>query len=163
MGHRTWIYHKTEQPKIIDSDERDKYFEDGWDDSPAKFISLKDFDIDPDDAIAVQNLGETVQGIVDAMNGALNLDEMEASEIKEYAHMHFGKEVDVEKDIEELRVEVRAMIDGKKAEVIPIIKKMKAPALVKYAKDKFGQDLDKKLGVKVLRVEVQAMIDGNSE
>jgi len=163
MGHRAWIYHKTEQPKIIDSDDMEEYKEEGWRESPAPFLSVKDFDVDPDDMVAVQQLGDTVQGVVDALNGALNLDEMDIEGLEEYALEHFGQEIDAEKDIDELRVEIRTMIDGKKAEVVPIIKSMKAKALIKYAKDNFGQDLDKKEGVKALRVSVQAMIDGNSE
>jgi len=163
MGYRTWIYHKTEKPKIIDSDDYESFHEEGWRDSPAPFLSVKDFDVDPDDMAAVQQLGDVVQGIVDSLNGALNLDEMDVEGLEEYASEHFGQEIDVEKDIDELRVEIRAMIDGKKAEVVPIIKSMKAKALIKYAKDNFGQDLDKKQGVKALRVAVQAMIDGNSE
>jgi hypothetical protein len=30
MGYRTWIYHKTEAAKIIDSDDRPGYEDEGW-------------------------------------------------------------------------------------------------------------------------------------
>ena len=80
MSSKRWIYHETEKPKIIDSDKYESFYDDGWRDSPACFIKVADFDVDPDDDVAVQNLGDTVQGVVDALNGALNLDEMPVEE-----------------------------------------------------------------------------------
>ena len=93
MGNRTWIYHKTEEPQIIDSDDVETYHADGWRDSPAPFLDIKDFDIDPEDAVSIQQLGDTVQGICDSMNGALNIDTMTDLELEEYASEHFGKDI----------------------------------------------------------------------
>ena len=112
MGHRTWIYHKTEEPKIIDSDDRESFFEQGWRDSPAPFIKLADFDVDPDDQVAVQQLGDSVQGVADALNGALNIGEMDKDELIEYASESYGKDLDGRKGVKKLRVDVQAMIDG---------------------------------------------------
>jgi hypothetical protein len=112
MGHRDWIYHDTEQPKIIDSDEMESYKEDGWRESPAPFIKIADFDIDPDDSVGIQQLGDTVQGVTDALNGALNIDEMDKDQLEEYALENFGIDLDKRKNEDKLRDEVRAMIDG---------------------------------------------------
>lgn len=34
MGHPCWIYHDTEGPQLIDSDQRGEYFKAGWRDHP---------------------------------------------------------------------------------------------------------------------------------
>ena len=162
MGNRTWIYHTTEEPKIIDADDKESFYEDGWCDSPAEFINLKDMGVDPDDVIAVQQLGDTVQGIVDSLNGALNLDEMNMMDIVKYASDHFGMELDIKKDISELRAEVLDAINGQKAEVPVMIKKMRKSALIEYASKHYDADLDDSKKVGELRAEVQAMIDDNS-
>jgi len=109
---KRWIYHETEQPKIINAHEYDSYNDDGWEDSPAKFINLKDFEIDADDPIAVQQLGDTVQGVTDALNGALNVDKMTKDALEEYAEEHFGEKLDMSMKIKDLREAVQAMIDG---------------------------------------------------
>ena len=40
-----WVYHETEQPKIIKADEFDKHLTDGWDDNPARFVKFEDIGI----------------------------------------------------------------------------------------------------------------------
>jgi hypothetical protein len=85
---KRWIYHATEEPRIIDAEDYSQYELNGWADSPAKFIKTTDCGIDPDDAMGVQVLGETIAGINDRLNGELNLDEMDESELKEYALKH---------------------------------------------------------------------------
>lgn len=37
MSYKIWIYHKTEDPRIIDSEEWERYKEQGWSDTPATF------------------------------------------------------------------------------------------------------------------------------
>jgi hypothetical protein len=90
---KCWIYHAEKEPMIIDSDEAENYYSDGWADSPAKFVKTTDFGIEPEDKVSVQQLGETIEGVKDMANGALNLDEMKDKELKAYAKMHFGKEI----------------------------------------------------------------------
>lgn len=34
----TWVYHKTESPKLVMSAEAEELYKDGWADTPAKFI-----------------------------------------------------------------------------------------------------------------------------
>jgi hypothetical protein len=85
---KCWIYHATEEPRIIDADDKEQYYLNGWADSPAKFVKTTDFGIDPNDAAGVQLLGETMAGIDDRLNGELNLDEMDRTELEEYALRH---------------------------------------------------------------------------
>jgi len=41
MGHPQWIYHRTEEPRIIDSDDLAGYVEEGWATTPATFRQSK--------------------------------------------------------------------------------------------------------------------------
>ncbi len=85
---RTWIYHKTKSPKIIlVNDPIPK----GWSITP--ICKTTDFDIDPDDVIGVQNLGQTIEGIKDCLNGVLNLKEMKVGQLKAFAQKHFGTSI----------------------------------------------------------------------
>ena len=70
---RTWIYHATKKPKVIKSDEFELFESQGWADSPAKFAKIVDFGVDEDNAQQVQALGEAIDGVKDAANGALNI------------------------------------------------------------------------------------------
>jgi hypothetical protein len=112
MGFRTWIYHETEEPKIIDSDDFEKYQKEGWEDTPAKFIKLDDFGVDPDDHIAVQQLGDAVEGVSKSLNGALNIYKMDKDELEDYAREHYGTELDKRQKLKTLRKQVQVLIDG---------------------------------------------------
>lgn len=41
MGYRTWVYHKTQEAKIVDSDEREALEEEGWRDHQDKADKAK--------------------------------------------------------------------------------------------------------------------------
>ena len=112
MGYRTWIYHETEEPKIIDSDNYELFHKEGWRDSPAPFIKVADFDVDPDDTAAVQQLGDTVQGVANSLNDGLNIGKMDITQLVEYASEHYGVELDDLKGVRQLRKEVKALING---------------------------------------------------
>lgn len=112
MGFRTWIYHETEEPQIIDSDEYEGYEADGWRDSPAPFIKIADFNVDADDQVGIQQLGDSVQGVADQLNGALNINEMDNDELEDYAIEHFGIDIDKRLKVKANRKAVQAMIDG---------------------------------------------------
>jgi len=71
---KQWAYHKSEAPKIIDSDEWETYLDAGWADTPAAFINLNDMGVDPDDPVAVQKLGEAIETIKDEVNTIANVD-----------------------------------------------------------------------------------------
>jgi hypothetical protein len=112
MGYPTWIYHETEEPKIIDSDNYELFHKQGWRDSPALFIKIADFDIDLDDVVGIQNLGDTVQGVANSLNDGLAVGKMDITQLVEFASEHYGKELDDTKGVRQLRKEVKAMING---------------------------------------------------
>lgn len=91
---RTWIYHKTEEPKIVYQHQAQDYFDKGWADSPARFVKLKDVGIDETDPIQVQQFGESMEGVKNAVNDALNLDDMTKRELVNYAKEHFDTDLD---------------------------------------------------------------------
>ena len=112
MGHRTWIYHATEEPKIIDSDDFESHEEDGWRDSPAFFLKPEDFSIKDGDKKSSQDAADAIEGVKDSLNGALNLKHMNRSKLDEYASEHFDMEPDPTKSHKKVLKEVRAKING---------------------------------------------------
>lgn len=48
MGQPTWIYHATEAAKIVDSDECEQHYKEGWADSPAAFKDEPETTSEPD-------------------------------------------------------------------------------------------------------------------
>lgn len=90
---KCWIYHATEEPKIVEAEDAQAFYDDGWKDSPRYFVKTTDFNVDPDDEVKVQQLGESIEGVKDALNGALNLGEMSHKDLDEYADIHFGREL----------------------------------------------------------------------
>lgn len=110
---KTWIYHKTEEPKVINSDEFEGYKAEGWADTPAGFIHIvNDFGIDKDDALAVQQLGETIQGVVDSNNGALNLETMTKKELEAYGRKHLDIELDCRKSKGFLVKQIKSLLEA---------------------------------------------------
>lgn len=87
--YKTWIYSKTEEPKVILFSEFDKYKEDGWADSPAAFLDLTIMDINVDNQAEVQSLGEMTVFMGDMHNWILNIDTKTVKEIKAFALEHF--------------------------------------------------------------------------
>lgn len=112
-----WIYHATEAPIIIKCSEFEEYEDKGWKDSPAHFIKTTDFGIEPDNALGVQALGETIEGVKDAANGALNIGSMSKNELEAYALKHFDIDLDKRKKAATLRQEVNDLIGAEYIEV----------------------------------------------
>jgi len=110
--YRRWIYHKTDAPKIINSDEFKGYEKDGWKDSPAEFCKTTDFGVDPKDAEKVQMLGESIEGVADRINGELNVAVMDKEQLEMFAREHFNVELDRRKRIGALRKQVKKLIEG---------------------------------------------------
>jgi len=108
--YKTLVYHKTKEPKIISSDEFETYKALGWSDTPADFITISDFGIDGNDPSQVQVLGEAIQGVRDAANGALNISSMNKKELEDYAMTHFNVELDRRRSIKKLRAEVKELL-----------------------------------------------------
>ncbi|QDP63205.1 MAG: hypothetical protein Unbinned1520contig1002_3 [Prokaryotic dsDNA virus sp.] len=109
---KQWIYHKTKEPKIINSDDFENHKAMGWSESPADFVLISDFGIDGNDPTQVQVLGEALAGISDRLNGELNISNMKRKDLEDYAKKHFNVEVDNFKSIKSLRLEVKGLIKG---------------------------------------------------
>lgn len=95
--YKTWMYSATEEPVIINSDEIDKYLKDGWEQTPAKFVSLSAMEIDTDNMLEVNAVGELIYLAADIENQALNLDTMKRMDIKKWAFEHFKIDLKIEK------------------------------------------------------------------
>lgn len=106
---KQWAYHSTEKPRIINSDELEDMAALGWADSPAKFTKTTDFGVDPENEIMVQQLGEAIEGVKDAANGALNIDVMNKKQLEEYALTHFDADLDRRQGIKTLRKAVKEL------------------------------------------------------
>ncbi len=105
-----WVYHENKEPIIINDDEADSYYKKGWHDSPAGFVKVTDFGVKVDDPEAVQILGESLMGVKDMLNGALNLKEMKPKELKQYGLDHFDMKLKGNKS--RLIVQLEALING---------------------------------------------------
>lgn len=117
---KMWIYHESEKPKIISSEQLEDFIALGWADSPAQFIKLENFGIDkdktdkldPDECAKAQQSLEAVDGVVRSLNGALNIDSMTKRELESYAFEHFSVELDRRKKLKDLQAQVRSIIEG---------------------------------------------------
>jgi hypothetical protein len=100
--YKTWIYHATKEPKIINQSEFETMSAHGWADSPARFLKLETVGIsqekiadgDLQEAAKAQQALDAVEGVKDHLNGALNLDKMNKQELEDYAYLHFGVDLD---------------------------------------------------------------------
>ena len=110
MSYKTWIYHATKAPKIIDSDQFEEMEALGWADTPAKFIKTTDFGVDPNEPEKVQALGEAIEGVKDAANGALNIDSMDKNQLEDYAKANFDVDLDKRKGMKKLRKQVKELV-----------------------------------------------------
>lgn len=110
MSYKTWIYHATKAPKIINSEQFEEMEALGWADTPAKFIKTTDFKVDPSDSEKVQALGEAIEGVKDAANGALNIDSMDKNQLEDYARVNFDVELDKRRNIKKLRKQVKELV-----------------------------------------------------
>lgn len=112
MGVPTWVYHKTEKPKIIDSEDAISLYDKGWRDSPIHFAEIKNFGIDPDDKVKVQHLGDSIQGVKDFANSAINIDGMGKDDLENFAKKHFGLDIDRRLSVKNIRVRIKGLIYG---------------------------------------------------
>ncbi len=110
QSFKQWIYHATEEAKIINSDEFEGYQDDGWKDSPAEFCKTTDFGVDPNDSAKVQALGEAIEGVADRLNGELNIDEMDKDQLEDFAKEHLNIDIDRRQQIRTLRKQVKKLL-----------------------------------------------------
>jgi hypothetical protein len=117
---KTWIYHETEEPKIIDQSNYEEAKKDGWLDSPAPFIKYEDVGIDStkikskdeQELLKASQVFQTVEGLIDYANGELNLDDMSKQELEDYARKHFETELDKRRSKKRLVAELRELMNG---------------------------------------------------
>ncbi len=109
---KQWIYHSTEEPKVIHSKDADKHFKEGWADTPAKFAKIVDFGVDEKDPAAVQVLGEALEGVKERLNGELNISVMKKKELEEFALTHFNVTLNKRRSLAALQKEVYDLIKG---------------------------------------------------
>lgn len=110
QSFKQWVYHATKAPKVINSEEFEVMEAQGWADSPAKFAKIADFGIDESNAEMVQTLGEAMEGVKDAANGALNIDKMDGKTLEEYARTNFNVELDRSRSVKALRIQVKKLV-----------------------------------------------------
>lgn len=98
---RRWVYHETEQPKIIHDSEFEQYESEGWKSTPAAFLTYDDVGIDKDAAIEGdmgeimkgQQVKDAIDGVSEAVNGMLNLEIMTKVQLVEFAEKHLPGKV----------------------------------------------------------------------
>lgn len=106
---QVWVYHETEEPKIVDSKEAQALYEDGWADSPAKWLDLSE-QIDMTNRTEIQMVGEVIQETVDRANDALAVKKAKRKGLEKMANTYGVKVVD--QPTNKLRKEVIEAIDG---------------------------------------------------
>lgn len=108
---KMWMYHATKDPQIISSEQREAQEALGWSDTPATFLKTTDFGVDPTDSMAVQGLGDTIEGVKNAANGAINIGIMDKNQLEKYAYQNFDIDLDRRKGIKTLRKEVTELLN----------------------------------------------------
>ena len=100
--YKTWVYHATKAPKVINDSDYEQMTAQGWADSPAIFLKLETIGIsqekitngDVEEAAKAQQALDAVEGVKDYMNGSLNFSKMNKQELEDYAKQHFGVDLD---------------------------------------------------------------------
>ena len=114
---KMWIYHETNKPKIIDSDNLGEHESLGWVDSPAQFLKLKDIGIDqektdagdPSETAKAQQALEAVEGVRQSLNNALNIDIMNKNQLETYIKEHYAVDLDKRKTLKVLRKQAKKL------------------------------------------------------
>lgn len=117
---KCWIYHATEKPKIVDMADAQSFYDDEWADSPARFLKLESVGIDKaktdagdeEETAKAQSVLDSVQGVTESLNGALNLDDMDKSELLDYAQEHHSLELDKRKSKKNIVKQIREHIES---------------------------------------------------
>ena len=117
---KRWIYSETKDPRIINNSEFEKFEVLGWADSPAQFLKLKSVGIDQkkiddgdeQEAAKAQQVFDTVEGVKESLNGALNLDKMTKQELEDYAKEHFGVDLDRRMKPDKMVKKIRALMES---------------------------------------------------
>tara|TARA_R110000744_G_scaffold373719_2_gene486059 strand:- start:136 stop:492 length:357 start_codon:yes stop_codon:yes gene_type:complete len=109
---KTWIYHETKNPKVINQSDYDELYHFGWRDTPAAFLKLESLGIEKHETEKAQQALEMVSGIVESLNGSLNIDQLNKKELEDHIKEHFGVDLDRRKTLKVLRKEAKALYDN---------------------------------------------------
>ena len=109
---KRWIYHRNKKPKIITNSDYEELFEHGWRDTPAAFLKLESLGIEKHETEKAQQALEMVAGVVESLNGALNIDQLNKRELEDHIKDHFGIDLDRRKTLKVLRKEAKALYDN---------------------------------------------------
>ena len=110
-GGLVWLYQKDKEPITVDSKDMQSFVDEGWTESPAFFLKPEDLGLDFNDAVAVQASKDMMEGVVECLNGALNLDMMKRDQLKEFALKHFGEKLKKKKKAQMI-LKIRELLHG---------------------------------------------------
>jgi hypothetical protein len=107
---RVWIYHKTEEPRVVTVTEAREYYNKGWADTPAAFLE-KDSEKGTEKPALTPEVEATIDVVRAAINGALNLDNMTKAQLIDYGKgppwcMDFGPDMLKAEILEKIKAEV---------------------------------------------------------
>ncbi len=88
---RCYVFKPDQEHLIINISNLEEFIEKGWETSPHEFVDLKSAGIDPENELLVHEVGSSIQGVTDSINGALNLALMSKGELVQFANKHYGK------------------------------------------------------------------------
>lgn len=79
---RKFLYHATKKPMIVYIEDANQYYKDGWQDTPAAFFDMKKYGVPKE---KMPELHQEIDKIKDLSNDEINLDAMDAPQLKAYA------------------------------------------------------------------------------
>lgn len=121
---RVWLYKKIGEDieaRLIYQDEKSQHLNDGWRDTPAAWYNFKPLIEEETGEVPRELLDaalESIDGIVDSMNGAENLEIMEGKELDDYAERHFGLKFHPRLGDKKKRLKIKAELEGQPSKVI---------------------------------------------
>jgi hypothetical protein len=113
MIYKVWIYHSEHEPKIVNSDEAEKLYSEGWEDSPAKCKGfLEKVQVNEEDVLSVQAVGTITENIKDAANLEINIETLDRKELIEFAEKRFGEDWSKKRGVEKMRKLAERNLNG---------------------------------------------------
>lgn len=106
---KCWIYHKTEEPQIVDQKDAKGFYDKGWADSPAQFLDLSK-QIDMTNEIEVHMVGEVMDETKTRANDSLNVKTAKKPRLLEMAEVYGVDSAGLK--VKDLREAVTEAING---------------------------------------------------
>ena len=111
MIYKIWMYHAEHEPKIFDSSEVEALEVDGWKDSPAKCKGFLDkINVDSENELQVQFVGEVVEATSDILNLEENIESLDREEIIKLANLRLQEDWSKKRGLERMRTSLRDRI-----------------------------------------------------